>query len=347
MASSVRSGRHPRRYDGFRTDPVRYGWQPDVVDTPVRLLRLLGLLSARSGWSAAALADEMGVTERTVRRDMVRLRELGYPVDAATGPYGGYTLGRGGRLPPLVLDDDEAVAVAIALRVTAGGAAGTESASLSALTKLDQVLPSLLRERVTALANVTVSLRSSGMPPVDVDVLVVVALACRRGERLRLTYTDRLDQTSDRNVEPYRLVYTDRQWYLVAYDLDRADWRRFRVDRMSELKLTGARFTARGEAPDAATFVAEGIAVGGWDTHARVRLHLPLARAQRLVARTDAVLTAETADTTIAVIGGEADWIARLLAGLDCSFEVIEPDELRKELRALGRRLVRDHATRA
>jgi len=312
----------------------------------VRLLRLLGLLSARSGWSAAALADEMGVTDRTVRRDMVRLRELGYPVDAATGPYGGYTLGRGGRLPPLVLDDDEAVAVAIALRVTAGGAAGTESASLSALTKLDQVLPSLLRERVAALANVTVSLRSSGMPPVDVDVLVVVAVACRRGERLRLTYTDRVGQTSDRNVEPYRLVYTDRQWYLVAYDLDRADWRTFRVDRMSELKLTGARFTAR-EAPDAATFVAEGIAVGGWDSPARVRLHLPLARAQRLVARTDAVLTAETADTTVAVIGGDADWIARLLVGLDCSFEVIEPDELRKELRAMGRRLVREHSAGA
>ena len=317
------------------------------MDTPVRLLRVLGLLSARSGWTASALAEEMEVTERTVRRDVVRLRELGYPVEATTGPYGGYRLGRGGRLPPLVLDDDEAVAVAIALRVSASGAAGTESASLSALTKLDQVLPLMLRERVAALANVTVSLRTVGPPPADVDVLVVAAVACRRSERTRFSYTDRNDQPSDRNVEPHRLVYTDRQWYLVAYDLDRADWRSFRVDRMAELKLTGSRFTPRGEAPDAASFVAQGIAVGGWDRVARVRLHLPLDRASRLVARTDAVLTEETADTTIATIGGETDWIARFLVALDCAYDVIEPDELRKELRALGHRLLRDHATRA
>src|SRR5215468_4892441 len=155
------------------------------MDTPVRLLRLLTLLSARPWWHGADLADRLEITERTLRRDVTRLRALGYPVDATTGPYGGYRLGSAGHLPPLLLDDDEAVAVAVALRAASEGrASGLETAALSALTKLDQVLPVGLRERVTALRTVTIGLRPAELPPVDLDVLVVAALACRRPERL-------------------------------------------------------------------------------------------------------------------------------------------------------------------
>ena len=202
------------------------------MDTPSRLLRLLGLLSSRSWWGASELAAETGVTERTVRRDVTRLRDLGYPVEATTGRHGGYTLGRGGHLPPLVLDDDEAVAVALGLRAAAGGATGAESAALSALAKLDQVLPARLRERVAAVAAVTVGLRGPGVPEVDLDQLVTAGLACRRPERLRFTYRAADDVETERHVEPYRLVYTDQFWYLVAFDPARQDWRTFRVDRM-------------------------------------------------------------------------------------------------------------------
>jgi predicted DNA-binding transcriptional regulator YafY len=311
------------------------------VDTPTRLLRLLALLSSRPWWRAAELAGETGTTERTVRRDVTRLRELGYPVDATTGPYGGYTLGRGGRMPPLVLDDDEAVAVSVALRAGARGASGAEAAALSALAKLDQVLPARLRTRVSALAAMSVGLRNPGRPAVDVDALMTVALACRACERLRFTYTDAGDRTTDRHVEPHRLVYTDRWWYLVAYDTMRADWRSFRIDRTRAVSSTGERFVPSDEAPDPAAFVAEGIAIGGYEIQARVLLHVPVHEAARLVPPTIAVLEAAGDSTTIARVGGEADWIARFLAGLECRFEVLEPDEVRRELRALGRRLVR------
>ena len=313
------------------------------MDTPSRLLRLLSLLSSRAWWSADDLADETGVTERTVRRDITRLRELGYPVDATTGRYGGYTLGRGGHLPPLVLDDDEAVAVAIGLRAAAGGATGTESAALSALAKLDQVLPARLREQVAALAAVTVGLRARGVPDADFESLVTLGLACRRPERLRFTYLDANDRQSERLVEPYRLVYTERSWYLVAFDPSRDAWRTFRVDRMSELKLSGARFVPVADPPDALGLVSRGVAVAAYDLQACIRLHLSLDEAAAEIPPTVGVLEAETATTTIVRIGGDADWIARYLAGLDCRLDVLEPDEVRIALRALGRRLVRDH----
>lgn len=311
------------------------------MDTPTRLLRLLALFSARTWWTATELARETGTTQRTVRRDVARLRELGYPIDGSTGPYGGYTLGRGGRLPPLVLDDDEAVAVVIGLRSAAGVGTGTESGALSALATLDQVMPARVRERVSALAAVTVGLRHGAVAPVDVDALMTIALACRRPERLRFAYTDAANRLTSRLVEPYRLVHTDRRWYLVAFDTAREEWRTFRVDRASEVSLTGSRFVAREDPPDAAALVARGIAVGGYDIQARVRLHLSIEDAARFIPRTIAVLEPEDERTAIALIGGDPDWIARYLAGLECRFEVLEPDEVRTELRALGRRLVR------
>ncbi len=313
------------------------------MDTPSRLLRLLGLLSSRSWWSAAELAAETGITERTVRRDVTRLRDLGYPVEATTGRHGGYTLGRGGHLPPLVLDDDEAVAVALGLRAAAGGATGAESAALSALAKLDQVLPARLRERVAAVAAVTVGLRGPGVPEVDLDQLVTAGLACRRPERLRFTYRAADDAETERHVEPYRLVYTEQFWYLVAFDPARQDWRTFRVDRMRELHLTNARFDPHPDPPDPADLVAQGVAVAAYDHRASIRLHVPLERARAMVPATIAVLTAEAEGSCVARIGGDADWIARYLAGLDCTFEVLDSDRLRAELRKLGRRLVRQH----
>jgi len=320
------------------------------MDTPARLLRLLVLLSARASWTAPELAARLEITERTVRRDMNRLRGLGYPIEGRTGPYGGYALGAGGHLPPLVLDDDEAVAVAVGLRAAAAGAApGSESAALSALTKLDRVLPAKLREQVGALRAVTVGLGRSDLPAFEVDTLVTSALACSRPERLRFAYVDANDNRSDRLVEPFRLVFTSRSWYLVAYDTTRADWRTFRVDRMTELTLTGARFAHR-EAPDAATMVAEGMAVNAYALQARVRLHVSIDEARTLVSRTIAILEPDSesdsdsgAGTTIARIGGDADWIARYLAGLECRVEVLEPEEVRAEMRALAGRLAADH----
>jgi predicted DNA-binding transcriptional regulator YafY len=298
-------------------------------------------MSARTWWTAAELASETATTERTVRRDVARLRELGYPVEGSTGPYGGYALGRGGRLPPLVLDDDEAVAVVIGLRSAAGVGTGTESAALSALATLDQVMPARLRERVSALAAVTVGLHHGGPSPVDVDALMTIALACRRPERLGFTYTDAGDRVTSRVVEPYRLVNTDRRWYVVAFDTVRQEWRTFRVDRMSEVALSGSRFRSIDDPPDAAALVARGIAVASYDIQARVRLHVPEADATRVIPRTIAVLEAESAETTIALIGGEPDWIARYLAGLECTYEVLEPVQVLDALRALGRRLAR------
>jgi predicted DNA-binding transcriptional regulator YafY len=275
---------------------------------------------------------------------MTRLRSLGYPVEGSSGPYGGYALGAGGHLPPLVLDDDEAVAVAIGLRGAAAGAApGSESAALSALAKLDRVLPATLREQVAALRTVTLGLGRADLPAVDVDALVTIALACSRPERLRFSYTDTSEQRSERLVEPFRVVFTSRSWYLVAYDTNRADWRTFRVDRTSELKLTGARFTPR-EAPDAAGMVAEGVALYAYPLQARVRLHVPIDEARTLVSRTVGILEPDSdPSATIARIGGDADWIARYLAGLSCRVEVLEPEAVRAEMRALAAQLAEDH----
>jgi predicted DNA-binding transcriptional regulator YafY len=315
------------------------------MDTAGRLLRLLTLLSSRPWWTGSELVERLEITDRTLRRDITRLRQLGYPVEATTGPHGGYRLGAAGRLPPLLLDDDEAVAVAVALRAASEGtASGLETAALSALTKLDQVLPVGLRERVGALRTVTIGLRRAELPPVDLDVLVIAAVACRRPERLRFRYTNADGVGTDRRVEPFRLVYTERRWYLVAYDLDRADWRTFRVDRISEAAATGQPFE-RAETPDAAALVARGLAVGAWPLQALVRVHASAAAVADAVAPTMAMIEpGGDADTTLVRIGGDAPWIADFVAGLPWRCEVLEPDSVRAELRQRGERMARDHA---
>lgn len=313
------------------------------MTTAGRLLQVLALLETRPWWTSEELAERLEVTTRTVRRDLNRLRELGYPIDGASGPHGGYRLGAGGRLPPLVLDDEEAVAVAVGLRIASGGGeAGLESATLSALAKLDRVMPPRLREQVRAVRAVTVELRRRDLPPVDADALIAVALACNRPERLKFAYVDANDRASDRFVEPYRLVYTERRWYLVAFDKDRLAWRSFRVDRMADLSPTGVPFT-HTDPPDAADFVSRGLTVSVFDQHAVVRVEAPLDDARRMIPPTVGAVEAHDESSTTFRIGGDPDWVARFLAGIEVPLRVLEGDAVRAELRALGRRLHRDH----
>ncbi|MBO4275626.1 helix-turn-helix transcriptional regulator, partial [Microbispora triticiradicis] len=216
-----------------------------MLETSARLLRLLSLLQARRDWPGATLADQLGVSERTVRRDVDRLRELGYPVESTRGTDGGYRLVAGTAMPPLLLDDDEAVAAAIGLRAAAG-VAGVEEAAERAAAKLEQVLPSRLRRRVGALQT-----HSEPVPPdrpgpaIDPAVLGVLAAACRDRERLRFDYRAHDGSSGVRIVEPYRLVSWGRRWYLVAWDTGRDDWRTFRVDRIAPRTPTGPRFPPR------------------------------------------------------------------------------------------------------
>src|SRR5690349_1673026 len=204
-----------------------------MANTSERTLRLLSLLQTHRYWAGTDLADRLGVSERTLRRDVDRLRELGYPVDASRGVAGGYQLRAATAMPPLLLDDEEAVAIAVGLRPAAGGAVeGIEETSVRALTKVIQVMPPRLRRRVEALRAYTVPGVFSGGPTVDAEALAVIASACRDDERLRFDYTARGQERTTRLVEPHRLVSLGRRWYLVAWDTERGDWRTFRVDRL-------------------------------------------------------------------------------------------------------------------
>jgi len=247
-------------------------------------------------------------------------------------------------MPPLVLDDDEAVTIALALRAAASSAPPSlADAALSALTKLDQVLPVVLRERVAALQAVTVSGPASGGPEIEPDVLTALALGCRRAERVRFTYRSGEGAVSDRHVEPYRLVPLQRRWYLVAFDRDRAEWRTFRVDRITDVRSTGAAFVAI-DPPDAFAMVTEGVAVRAYAEQATVRIHHPPAEVAQRVPPDVGVQVDADESSTVVVIGGDMPWIARYLVGLDCPFEVVAPDALRSALRSLARQLLRDHA---
>ena len=234
-----------------------------MADTSARTLRLLSLLEGRRYWPGAELAERLQVSARTLRRDVDRLRELGYPIQAQRGVDGGYQLAAGTALPPLVVDDEEAVALAVGLQVAAQGAVeGTAEASMRALAKVIQVMPARLRRRVEALnaATVPASWGNSPQAAVDPAILTTTAMACRDAERLRFSYTAASGEQTDRHVEPYRLVLLGRRWYLVGYDLTRQDWRSFRLDRLAGPRGTGARFRPRElPAADAAAFVRAGI----------------------------------------------------------------------------------------
>ncbi|MEU2429669.1 YafY family protein [Streptomyces sp. NPDC007861] len=316
-----------------------------MLDTSARLLRLLSLLQAHREWSGAELAERLGVTPRTVRRDVDRLRELGYPVHASPGTGGGYQLGAGAELPPLLLDDEEAVAVAAGLRTAAGnGIEGIGESSVRALAKLEQVLPNRLRRRVGALNAFTVPmLRDAPRSLVDPAVLTELANACRDSERLRFAYEDHNGSATRRTVEPHRLVCTERRWYLVAWDLDRADWRTFRVDRITPKPPHGPRFAPRTPpAEDLAAYVSKGVSRAVYAVEAVIRLHVPAERAAEAVSPTAGVLEPEGPDSCLLRTGARnLDVMAIHVMLLGVDFEVVEPAELAGHIRTLRDRLSR------
>src|SRR3954467_15558360 len=227
-----------------------------MLETSSRLLDLLSLLQARRDWPGPELAERLEVSRRTIRRDVDRLRALGYPVESLTGPAGGYRLRAGAALPPLLLDEEEAIAIAVGLGTAArASVTGIEDASIRALVKLEQVLPAHLRRRVTALGSATIAAPAPG-PTVDPQHLTTIAAACRDTECIRFGYRSRDGTETRREVEPHSLVNLGRRWYLVGWDRDREDWRTFRIDRLSHPRPTGARFTPRTvPAKDAAAYV--------------------------------------------------------------------------------------------
>ncbi|WP_116949573.1 helix-turn-helix transcriptional regulator [Jiangella endophytica] len=313
-----------------------------MVETSARLLKLLSLLQLRREWASADLADRLGVAVRTVRRDVDRLRTLGYPVDSTPGVSGGYRLGSGADMPPLLLDDEEAVAVAVGLRTAAGGSvAGIEETSVRALAKLEQVLPTRLRHRVTALSSATVPLPVSG-PTVSSDVLTAIAATVRDHERLRFDYVGHDGGSSRREVEPHRLVNRGRRWYLVAWDVGRSDWRTFRVDRMTPKIPTGPRFAPRPDpGGDVADFVNRGLDLALWRYRATLRLHAP---ADAVAGRLPVTIGVEPETDHTCVIRTGADtyeMLAVYTAMLDVDFDVLDPPEFAVHLRRLAARYVR------
>ncbi len=311
--------------------------------TSSRLLTLLSLLQGRRDWPGAELAERLGVSGRTIRRDVDRLRDLGYPVDAMTGPAGGYRLRAGTAMPPLLLDDEEAIAIAVGLRTAAGASvAGIEETAVRALVKLEQVLPSHLRRRVQALQRSTMTLTPASGPQVDPQHLTVIAATCRDRERLRFAYRARDDSDSRREVEPHSLVNAWRRWYLVAWDRDRADWRTFRVDRMLRPAATGVRFEPRElPATDAAAYVGQTLASAPARYDARVTVHGP---ARELSSRRWLGGTVEPIDDERCVYrtsDDNLDWLAVRVAMIGYEIEVHEPPELVERLRELGGRIER------
>ncbi|WP_406305882.1 YafY family transcriptional regulator [Streptomyces sp. NBC_00885] len=315
-----------------------------MLETSARLLRLLSLLQAHREWSGADLADRLGVTPRTVRRDVDRLRELGYPVNASPGTGGGYQLGAGAELPPLLLDDEEAVAVAVGLRTAAGqGIEGIGETSVRALAKLEQVLPNRLRRRVGALNAFTVPMMRAPQAQVDPSVLTELANACRDSERLRFEYRDHGGSATRRSVEPHRLVCTERRWYLVAWDLDRADWRTFRADRITPKPPHGPRFAPRTPpAEDLAAYVSKGVSTHAYAAQAVIRLYTSAELAAQVVGPSAGVLEAVDEKTCLLRTGAaslDVLVIHVMLMGFD--FEVVEPEELTEHIRTVRDRLSR------
>ena len=296
------------------------------MDASARLLRLLSLLQTPRDWTGTELSERLEVSTRTVRNDIERLRGLGYPVHATRGVVGGYRLEAGAVLPPLLLDDDEAIAVAVGLRTAAGGAVGgIEETSLRALSKLEQVMPSRLRRKVNALQTFTVLVpRDERESTVDPNLLTTLASACRDHARLRFVYKDRERATSHREVEPYRLVNWGRRWYLVAWDLERADWRTFRVDRLSIRMPLGLPFAPRPlPDDDVAAFVARGVAESAWRFRTRVVVHEAADVMADRIGRWVGTIEPIDADTCVVDVGADSlETLAVYLGMLGADFTV-------------------------
>jgi predicted DNA-binding transcriptional regulator YafY len=321
-----------------------------MANTSTRTLRLLSLLQAKRYWPGGELADRLGVSPRTLRRDVDRLRELGYPVEAQRGVDGGYQLAAGAALPPLVVDDEEAVALAVGLQTAAQGPVeGIADSSVRALAKVVQVMPVRLRRRVEALAAMTVPAawdagpQSSASPAaLDPSVLTTIALACRDSERIRFAYTAASGAQSARHVEPHRLVSLGRRWYLVGYDLDRQDWRSFRLDRLSEPAGSGGRFRPRElPAQDAAAFVRAGIS-SAWNTYeVDVVVDAPADQVRARIGRWSTVEPDGDGRCRVRMSTDSLDWPLMALGTAGAEFSVVSPPELVGLLRDWGGRFSR------
>lgn len=317
--------------------------------TATRVLQVLALLRQRRDWSATELAERLEVSTRTIRSDIGRLRELGYVIDATSGRAGGYRLDRATDLPPLMLDDDEGIAVAIALhQVTTNAVAGIEASAARALAKLEHVLPHQLAEQVNAMAAATApqtpstGTRDSGSS-VEAPTLAAIAGAVQRTEWLRFEYAPFQGEASLRRVEPYRLVSWGRRWYLVAFDLERDDWRSFRVDRMALRPPTRRRFAPRGlPADDVAGFVLRGVASAGWRFRARVVVHAPASIVAEKIDPSVGLVEAIDDERCVLVTGADHPMtVAVYLALLDEDFTVDGPAELTEAIEVLAGRYSR------
>jgi predicted DNA-binding transcriptional regulator YafY len=316
-----------------------------MVQTSARLLALLSLLQLRREWTGQELADRLEVGPRTIRRDVDKLRSLGYPIEAAPGVAGGYRLGAGGELPPLLLDDAEAVAVAVGLRSAASGSiSGIEETSVRALAKLEQVLPSRLRRRVSALGRATSAFGAEG-PRIDADMLATLAGACRDATRLRFTYVAKDDRTSQRHVEPSAVVHSGYRWYLLAFDLGRDDWRTFRIDRIRgrvQLAERGRPRTVPGGDP--AAFVKQQLRSAAADepdaAPGRIRVTASAAKITKRIPSRYATVEPEGEESCIVATRGP--WSREFLvwmALLEESMQVLGPPELIEAAGALALRL--------
>jgi predicted DNA-binding transcriptional regulator YafY len=310
------------------------------MSTSARMLRLLSLLQTHRFWTGGELADRLEVTERTLRRDVERLRDLGYPVSASPGVGGGYQLEAGSALPPLLLDDEEAIAIAVGLRTAAGGAvAGAEEVSVRALAKVVRMLPPRLRRRADALAAATVPVVFGGGPTVDAAALAVLSGAVQDTERVRFGYAPREGEPSSRHVEPHRLVILGRRWYLVAWDLDRVDWRTFRVDRLSDPRSTRWRFEPR-EVPggDAAAYVQSQLRSIQTRYEVEAVIDLPADAVQGMVERWGTVEPVTDTSSRLRMSVDQLEWPAMVLAASGASFRVVGPPELVAYVADAGRR---------
>ncbi|MDE3076373.1 MAG: YafY family transcriptional regulator, partial [Chloroflexota bacterium] len=311
-----------------------------MIQTSARLLRMLSLLQAHRDWAGKELAARLGVDARTIRRDVDRLRGLGYPVESTPGVAGGYRLAAGAHLPPLLLDNDEAVAVAVGLRTAASGSvAGIEEASVRALAKLEQMLPVELRRRVHAVQSYTVPLTVTTAAAVEPSLLAAIAAACRDTDRLKFIYQDRESATTTRIVEPLRLVCTGRRWYVLAWDVNREDWRTFRVDRIASLLASGPRFAPREPPEDVATYVSRAISSEPYRYQARVTLRAPAETVRARISPAAGLVRPLDEDTCMLETGADSlDALAMFVAMAGADFHVHEPPELAERIEELGRR---------
>jgi predicted DNA-binding transcriptional regulator YafY len=315
----------------------------NMANTSSRTLRLLSLLQTHRYWPGSELADRLGVSVRTLRRDVDRLRELGYPVEANRGVDGGYQLAAGAAMPPLVLDDEEAVALAVGLQAAAqGGVAGVAEASVRALAKVVPVMPPRLRRRVEALRVATVPASFGGGPAVDPGVLTTVAQACRDAERLEFGYAAADGARTDRLVEPFRLVPLGRRWYLVAYDLHRHDWRSFRLDRLDVPRRTGTRFRPRDlPAADAAEFVRSRLRSLPTSYEVDVLFDVSAEAVRARVGRWASVEEVDEGCCRMRMSTDSLDWAALAVGTVGAEFTVVAPAELGAHLQEWGERFVR------